>query len=685
MNRTSPIRTSRVPYFLLALTLLSTLLATYLTARSVQRDEQGRFRGEVATLRGLIERRFGAYEDVLNGARGLFVASEDVGRRQFATYADSLELRRRYPGIQGLGYSRTVRAAELETFEKQQVARGDKNFALYPQSVRDLYQPVTYLAPLDDANRVAIGFDMFSETRRRAAMNEARDNGQTVATESVTLVQEQAEGQKQQGFLIYAPLYNPEAFIFSLEQRRAALRGFVYIAFRVEDFIVGIDGLTGNGVGFELFDNATADPAHFLYRSYAPKDALERYTQNVSLEVAGRVWLLKAVTLEGFVEPAPWSTVWVVLVSGLLISLLIFSLSLAQSRARMQAETMSSRLQSSQSALNRARAEFETMFSAMADVAVLFDKSGQVIRSNAALWNTFGLNPERFKGHPIEDLYAEARPERASRFRADYRRVDGSHFPGETHRSAVYSSTGEIIGYVEIIRDITETLAADAALQNALNMQRTFLAETSHELRTPLTGVLGYLRQALRASENSPAAKPPLEDAIRVGESMSRLVADLLQLSRGEMVQEHIPHFVDLSKLVEQVARDHKVRSRIEDPELETIGDPSRLSQMLTNLIGNAIRVCGDPNMVWVRAYRASRSQVALEVVDCGPGIPDDLKARIFEKFYRGKEAGSAGLGLTISMQIARAHGTNITVHDTPGGGATFRILLDALTDDDDV
>ena len=226
MMRNSPLRTSRVPYFLLALTLLSTLLATYLTSRSVQRDEQGRFRSEVATLKGLIERRFGAYEDVLNGARGLFVASEDVGRRQFAPYADSLELRRRYPGIQGLGYSRTVVAAELEGFERQQVARGDKNFAVYPQSVREVYQPVTYLAPLDNPNRVTIGFDMFSEPRRRTAMEVARDDGKTVATESVTLTQEQFERDKQQGFLIYSPLYNPEAVLFTLSQRRAALRGF---------------------------------------------------------------------------------------------------------------------------------------------------------------------------------------------------------------------------------------------------------------------------------------------------------------------------------------------------------------------------------------------------------------------------------------------------------------------------
>ncbi|MBB6097725.1 signal transduction histidine kinase [Deinobacterium chartae] len=219
------------------------------------------------------------------------------------------------------------------------------------------------------------------------------------------------------------------------------------------------------------------------------------------------------------------------------------------------------------------------------------------------------------------------------------------------------------------------------ALEAALNLQRTFLAETSHELRTPLTALLGYLRRAEREAPDH--LHGVLGDAIRVAEGMRRLVSDLLQLSRGELVQDYVPHFVNVAALVQAVSRDHGVAAEVPE-SLELVGDPTRLTQMLSNLVSNAVRICQDPALVRLRAYAAPEAgQVVLEVEDHGPGIPDELKSRIFDKFFRGKGGGSAGLGLTIAQQIVRSHNGEITVLDTPGGGATFRITLPALEEED--
>ncbi len=214
-------------------------------------------------------------------------------------------------------------------------------------------------------------------------------------------------------------------------------------------------------------------------------------------------------------------------------------------------------------------------------------------------------------------------------------------------------------------------------LAEALNAQKTFLAETSHELRTPLTALLGYLRRAERESGGTQT----LKDAVRVTENMTRLVNDLLQLSRGELVQSIEPHFVRLSDLLAGVGRDYGVR--VEAPsDLEVVADPQRLSQVFVNLVTNAVRVCGSQDMVHLQA-RVESPFVVVDVIDHGPGVPDDIKPRIFDKFYRGKEAGSAGLGLTIAQQVMQAHGGRIEVVDTPGGGATFRVRLAALEDDE--
>ena len=216
-------------------------------------------------------------------------------------------------------------------------------------------------------------------------------------------------------------------------------------------------------------------------------------------------------------------------------------------------------------------------------------------------------------------------------------------------------------------------------LEEALKLQKTFLAETSHELRTPLTALLGYLRRAQREF----GAGQTIADSIRVAENMTRLVNDLLQLSRNELVQTTIePHFLNLAVLLAQVGRDHGVRVRA-PRELEVVGDPVRLSQVFGNLVSNAVRVCGDPNLVQIEARPAGR-WIEVDVIDCGPGIPDAIKGRIFDKFYRGKEAGSAGLGLTIAQQAVQAHKGRISVLDTPGGGATFRVCLNAVDEDED-
>ncbi|ACO45972.1 ATP-binding protein [Deinococcus deserti] len=235
---------------------------------------------------------------------------------------------------------------------------------------------------------------------------------------------------------------------------------------------------------------------------------------------------------------------------------------------------------------------------------------------------------------------------------------------------------------VERLRNIAERqsqrLEVQAKqLEEALNMQKTFLAETSHELRTPLTALHGYLRRA----EREVGGSQTLLDAQRVAENMTRLVNDLLQLSRGELVQSIEMHFMNLGNVLRQVGRDFGVRAPEESPEI--VGDPGRLTQVFMNLVTNAVRVSGSPDLVHMEvAHRPG--EVEVRVVDRGPGVPDPIKPRIFDKFYRGKEAGSAGLGLTIAQQVVVAHGGSIDVIDTPGGGATFRVRLPTPDEEDE-
>lgn len=203
-----------------------------------------------------------------------------------------------------------------------------------------------------------------------------------------------------------------------------------------------------------------------------------------------------------------------------------------------------------------------------------------------------------------------------------------------------------------------------ARLGEAMNAQRVFLAETSHELRTPLTSLRGFLDRATRRA--GPEVREDLLDAQRVAGTMTRLVEDLLQLSRGQVVREDRPHLVDVERdvLAAVAAEFDGVTLAVRDAAL-VLGDPVRLRQMMRNLTANAVRAAGRPAGVELALEVVGPSAV-LRVHDDGPGIAEDALPRIFEKFFKGVGGGS-GLGLAIAKQIAEHHDGDIRVESRPG------------------
>ncbi|HEX7000754.1 MAG TPA: HAMP domain-containing sensor histidine kinase [Trueperaceae bacterium] len=234
----------------------------------------------------------------------------------------------------------------------------------------------------------------------------------------------------------------------------------------------------------------------------------------------------------------------------------------------------------------------------------------------------------------------------------------------------------EVARLTETVNDLL------ARLRAARHAQRVFLAETSHELRTPLTSLRGFLDRAARRA--GPAAAEDLEDARRVTGTMARLVEDLLQLSRGEIVREPNPHLVDLSQdVLRPVAAEFKgVSVAAESPAL-VVGDPVRLRQLVRNLVANAVRAATAPGSVTLRLTTEGEGGMArIEVEDDGPGIPPDQQERIFEKFYKGAGGGS-GLGLAIAQQVAKHHDGALTVESRPGR-TVFTVRLPLVQEEDE-
>ncbi len=217
---------------------------------------------------------------------------------------------------------------------------------------------------------------------------------------------------------------------------------------------------------------------------------------------------------------------------------------------------------------------------------------------------------------------------------------------------------------------------------------RRFVADASHELRTPLSSVRAYAELFERGAKERPEDLSRAMAGIeREATRMGLLVDDLLLLARldqGRPIEHRSVDLVEVAADAVDAAAALEPARELElvAPEPVTvIGDRERLRQLLDNLLTN-VRVHTPPGArASVRVSAAGDGAAVIEVADEGPGLTDEQRDRVFERFYRvdpsrSRDAGGSGLGLAIVAAIADAHGGSADVDSTPGHGATFRVVL---------
>ncbi len=228
-----------------------------------------------------------------------------------------------------------------------------------------------------------------------------------------------------------------------------------------------------------------------------------------------------------------------------------------------------------------------------------------------------------------------------------------------------------------------ETLAR---LEESFDQMRRFTADVSHELRTPLTAIRSVGEVGLRGHRDEAAYRSIVGSMLEEADRLASLVDRLLTLSRAETRQSRLlVEAIDLVALAEDVASHLGVLAEEKGQALviEAQGRPAaradRLAvrQALINLVDNAIKFAPPGDRILIRALE-SPTQAIVEVSDAGPGVPEEARARIFDRFYRvdGMEAGGTGLGLSIARGAVEASHGHLTLERTGAAGSTFRISL---------
>jgi PAS domain S-box-containing protein len=265
------------------------------------------------------------------------------------------------------------------------------------------------------------------------------------------------------------------------------------------------------------------------------------------------------------------------------------------------------------------------------------------------------------------------------------RRKDGTLYDAALTIAPVFDIDGKISGYVGVQRDVSHQKELD-------RLKDEFVSNVSHELRTPIANVKLYISLLTRGKPEK--YNDYLQTLRREAARLEKLIEDLLDLSRLDLGRQPIwlaP--TDVSQLAAQLITDRTALAagrqllidyRTESPLALAQADPAMLSQVVSNLLTNAINYTPAEGLITVTTATRQRDEqtwITITVQDSGPGIsPHDL-AHIFERFYRG-EAGrksgapGTGLGLAISAQIMNKLGGSITVDSQSGEGAAFTVWL---------
>jgi signal transduction histidine kinase len=331
-------------------------------------------------------------------------------------------------------------------------------------------------------------------------------------------------------------------------------------------------------------------------------------------------------------------------------------------------ESMRASLKESFGVLTADRNKLTAIFDGLTDAVMVVDERGSVRFSNSAAAELLDSH-----GHPSEAMLPQLH--RAAEF-------GFSAHPALRIGDRAYSMQARSLpderAVLAVVRDRTEEMRREFA-------EADFVSNAAHELRNPLAGISGAIEVLQGGAKDDPQARDHFlarlaEDA----ERMSRLTQSLLTLARVEALGAGEAEIVDVAVAIRDVAEAVEapvgIRLLVEvEPDLAAKGDPTLLRQVMIGLVTNAFKNTPPPGRVTVRGRHEGETEVVLEVIDTGTGIPAEEIERVFERFYRRTESRKQegfGLGLAIARRMVDVMGGQIGATSEEGLGSTFFVRL---------
>jgi signal transduction histidine kinase/CheY-like chemotaxis protein len=369
-----------VPWFVLCLSLGVTAAAAAYVHHTVAEQDHARFKHDVDRNRLALVNRLDSYIATVRNVHALFQAAGIPQRNDVHRYLTYVDLRSRYPGLQAIGFSVRVPAADLDKWTTSMRSQVDNTFQVWPTApARSEYHTIIYLEPSEDErNRRAYGYDMHTEPVRAAAMDAACLSGAPTASGKVRLLQDANQQPWKAAFVLFMPLYVHNVLPPADEQRRANLVGFIFGSFRADDLLEGLLAADPHPmVDFRLYDGASERPEQLMHDSAEYRRQMAgaagamaadverpqgkpRFEHVETISVLNRPWTLRWVSRpELDATSGSWLTPLIAVFGGVM-SFTLFGLTRAQVRALTSGRRTMRELEYSRNDLHDAKVAAES-------------------------------------------------------------------------------------------------------------------------------------------------------------------------------------------------------------------------------------------------------------------------------------------------------------------------------------
>lgn len=660
----------------------------FTTSNSEQQKTQRIFHNNAQSL---AERVFGIFDvqtSALVSLKGLFVASDDVTSEEFRLFTSTMLSGQE--SLSALSWNQIVPAAERASYVAGLRSQGYSNFHVWNYGAPYVSAPedqevvsVTYIEPHTKFGR-AQGLNIFSEPVRARAQEKSAATGTAAMTAPLRLVQ---SGSDQLSYIIFLPVYKSPDTPKTDALRKELVRGYVVSLMTIGPQILELQrSMHSQDFSVSFWDVTDKEPVE-IYNDH--QSELSSYTNGFMLElqrhIAGRELIVRIMPTPAFVDRNRGLQSWFVLVGGLLFCSLLGGFLLV----------ITGRTQHISALVEQRTQELNAILSEAVEAIIIVSSEGYIERVNPAATHLLLREQEQLVGARAEDvipllheLFAPAIGDDEDgshlwKFRETIaKRGDATQVQVEIGVSRVNLPDRKI--YTCLIHDITARKKVD-------RLKSEFISTVSHELRTPLTSITGVLGLLVGGAVPNipPKAMDMLVMARHNADRLGRLVNDILDIEKLEFgqLQLDMAEFEVNDLMQEAIAQNagyavkYGVHLALDNASIAQQRnvikvDQYRFLQVMANLISNAVKFSNIGGIVTVSA-KIKAGKVVFFIEDQGPGIPEEFRVKIFQKFAQAdssdtRKRDGTGLGLSISRIIVERMGGEIGYTTEMNKGSIF-------------